>query len=437
MQLNHDQSLAVERAVTGFLEEDLPGITFIGEGGTGKSTCVMQAAERLLAAGLKVLFTAPTNKAVKQLEKSARRAELGLDNVAFMTLHAALGLALLPSEENKFAHRMGKGVFELYDVVVVDEVSMLGRRALHDYLLPDAAKHNVKLLFMGDDMQLPPVREKVSAAFEIFEVVRLTIVERQAAGSEILTVNGLLRTAISLGNRPFMSPAITVGGAIEVVKTADFLQAVLAEFDASTDLDEIRVLAWRNQRVDDINAAIRRKIYGKGAARFQVGERIVTGAPIGDGEQTILSTDEECIVREVRESQVEDEATGQIYKTWLLVLEPLHANVVQVFAQVLHESEEARYWDYLNGLASKAKASPAAARGLWARYHAFKELFATIRYCYCITVHRSQGSTYRRVLVDVKDILMNSQRNERQSLLYVAYSRPSQSLVINKGKYVA
>lgn len=436
MKLNPGQKAAVKRAVSGFLEENLPGLTIVGEGGTGKTTCVMSAAEEWLAAGLKVLFSAPTNKAVKQLERSARAHSLSLSNVAFQTLHSALGLALLPSEENKFPTKAGKGVLHLFDVVVVDEASMLGRRALFDYLLPEAQQHGVKILFMGDDMQLPPVKEKTSAAFELFECIRLTQVERQGADSEILTVTGLLRTAIK-DSRPFMAPPIS-GNGVVILKAADFLKVAVSAFDKDTDLDEQRVLAWKNSRVDEINRAIRQKIYGKNAERFEVGERVVTGAPIGDGETILLSTDEECIVHAAQESWIEDEDSGETFRTRLLVLNPIHADIQQVFAHVLHEDEEDHYWARLNELANQAKnLPPSEARRIWARYHQFKDLFATIRYCYAITVHRSQGSTYKRVFVDTKDILTNKIRGERQSLLYVAYSRPSETLVLNKGKYVA
>ena len=435
MEFNNDQKAAIRRAVDGFLEKDLPGLTIIGEGGTGKTTCVMDIAAQLIKAGLKVLFTAPTNKAVKQLEKSAKRYGLTLNNVAFQTLHSALGLALLPSEENKYAHRLGRGVFPIFDVVVVDEASMLGKRVLFDYLLPDAKEHNCKLLLMGDDMQLPPVKEKESLAFKVFDTVRLTQVERQAADSNILTLSGLLRTAMA-NNKPFFSPAIQ-GNGVEVIKSADFLKEVVKAFDKDTDLDEQRVLAWSNARVDEINSAIRQKLFGRGAPRFVEGERVVTGAPITDGETVLLSTDEECIVHRITESSIEDEETGDIYRTLMLVLNPIHADIGQVFAHVLDDRETDRYWDRLNHLASMAKKHPQEARMFWAKYHDFKDLFASIRYCYCITVHRSQGSTFRRAFVDLNNILKNNIRAERQRLVYVAFSRPSHELLLNKGKYVA
>jgi hypothetical protein len=124
-------------------------------------------------------------------------------------------------------------------------------------------------------------------------------------------------------------------------------------------------------------------------------------------------------VHSVREATVEDEDSGESYRTLMLVLNPLHSKVKQVFAHVLHADDQARYDARLAWFGDKAREIKSEARR------------------YCITVHRSQGSTYKRAFVDVVNILENKTRSERQSLLYVAYSRPSQTLATNKSKYVA
>jgi len=436
-QLNAGQQAAVDTIVSGVLEKNAEGYTVVGEGGTGKTFCIMYAAQKLQEAGLKILFAAPTNKAVKQLERAAREYGLNLDNVAFQTWHSALGLAMLPDEENKFVAQLGEGVLELFDVVVGDEASMLSKLVLTGHILPRAQAAKIPLIMMGDDMQLPPVREAKSLAFDLFPILRLTKVERQAEGSEILTVTGLLRTAID-NDSMFKAPEVS-GSDVEVVKAAGFLSAVLDAFDKDTDLDKQRVVAWRNRRVDEVNDAIRKKIYGKGAERFEEGERVVTGAPVKDPEgNVLLSTDEECIVEYCRVADLFDEISGLEFKTYLVALRPIHTdNKAQVLVHVLHEDAEEAYWDRLNTLAKRAKSDPATARKHWALYHKFKELFANLKYCYCITIHRSQGSTYDTVFVDVKDILANRLQNERQRLLYVAFSRPRSRLVVNKKAYVA
>lgn len=436
MSLNADQEAGVEWIVSNILETDNMYLTLVGAGGTGKTYCVMEAVQRLLNAGLRVVLTAPTNKAVKQLEKAARAYGLPMSQVAFKTIHSALGLALLPNEDRKYAVRSGKGVMEEFDVVVIDEASMLPKRALNQELIPDCEEHHTKVIFMGDDLQLPPVKEKVSSVFELFPKFTLERNMRQADG-QLLELNTTLRQAIK-DDRPFNPPAIN-GEQVVAIKAAEFLQEILAAFTLGTDLEEQRVLAWTNRRVDNINAAIRHKIYGDDCAKYVPGERVVTGGPVmnADGE-IILGTDEECLVHHVDEqSSVIDEETGESYCTTLLILEPIYADAGQIIVQVLRDEEKARYDERLTTLANQARKSPAHAKLWWKRFWALKELFADIRYCYCITVHRSQGSTYDRVFVDVKDILQNKLRTERQRLIYVAFSRPRHQLLINKSRYVA
>lgn len=433
--LNSDQKPAVEWMTKNVLENREQFMTLVGAGGTGKTYCIMQGAQELLDAGLKVLFTAPTNKAVKQLEKAAREFGLSMDNVSFMTTHKALGLAMLPNEDRKFAVRAGKGFIEIFDVVVVDEASMLSRIALFKYLVPDCMEHNTCLIGMGDDLQLPPVREAVSAIFTEFPQYRLEQNMRQSDG-HLLTVNGMLRTAM-MAEKPFPAPEAD-GEQIINVPDAKFLSYVTEQFHLDTDLDAQRVLAWSNRRVNQVNNAIRAKLYGKNCERFIEEERVVTGSPVKDPEGEIaLGTDEECRIHHINpDSSVYDEESGTEYKTIQLVLEPLYLSG-QVIVEVLHEQEDERYQYQLSQMAEAARNDRANSRILWAKFWKFKETFADIRYCYCITVHRSQGSTYDKVFVDLKDILRNRKRSERQRLIYVGFSRPRHQLYINKRKYVA
>lgn len=442
MGLNAGQVIGVNKALDAF-ENGQPGFTIIGEGGTGKTYSVMELVKILLDGDLKAIFLAPTNKAVKQLEKAARHYGLPMDKVGFKTAHSALGLSMMPTDEKKRAVQVRDSIIGEYHVVVCDEASMLGEYFLFDYFLPELDASKVFCLLMGDNMQLPPVKEKYSKAFDIYPIAELTEVERQKNNPDgspngILQITHTLREAIK-NNTTFTFDEVPAHN-VTVVKAAHFLAAVVECFDINTDLEDIRVLAWRNQRVDDINKAIRAKIYGKDAARFEIGERLVTGKPISKGGDVVLSTDEESLVAAVSESTMFDEGTSTTWKTWLVTLNPVYAEVKQAFAHVLHEDEFSRFYDHCEKLKKKAldaKASGGNASWHWKQLHTFKDLFADLKYCYCITVHRSQGSTFKRVMVDVKDLLDNPVRSERQRLLYVAFSRPQQELLINKAGFKA
>jgi hypothetical protein len=56
------------------------------------------------------------------------------------------------------------------------------------------------------------------------------------------------------------------------------------------------------------------------------------------------------------------------------------------------------------------------------------ECFAELNYGYCITVHKSQGSTFKNVFIDINDILANNNINETSKCLYTSITRSSKTL---------
>jgi ATP-dependent exoDNAse (exonuclease V) alpha subunit len=69
---------------------------------------------------------------------------------------------------------------------------------------------------------------------------------------------------------------------------------------------------------------------------------------------------------------------------------------------------------------------------LWEFYYYFYiDQFAQINYGNVITTHRSQGSTYKRVYVDLIDIIKsNDNKKEGFQCLYTAVTRASENLEI-------
>lgn len=62
----------------------------------------------------------------------------------------------------------------------------------------------------------------------------------------------------------------------------------------------------------------------------------------------------------------------------------------------------------------------------WGRYFTLLDTFADVDRPYCLTTHKSQGSTYRHAFVDAADLL--SSGGMRRQLLYVAATRASDTL---------
>jgi len=78
----------------------------------------------------------------------------------------------------------------------------------------------------------------------------------------------------------------------------------------------------------------------------------------------------------------------------------------------------------------KAEVAEYASVGEWKRYWGLKDAFCDLRPSYAITSHKAQGSTYKRVFVDLGDIFSNAQANEALRSAYVAISRASDTVGI-------
>ena len=69
---------------------------------------------------------------------------------------------------------------------------------------------------------------------------------------------------------------------------------------------------------------------------------------------------------------------------------------------------------------------------LWEFYYEnYIDSIADIDYGYCITVHKSQGSTYSNIFIDIQDIIKNN-KNDVNECVYTAITRASNSLSILK-----
>ena len=400
-----------------------------GGGGTGKSTSVFHVLEPYREKGCKILLCAPTNKAVRVLAKMASAYGVMYD---CSTLHSALGLAVLPNEERKSIVRAGKAKIGNYDIVVVDEASMCPSRALD--ILEDAVVGTpTKILFMGDPYQLPPVMEQRCEAFDMGDSYTLTKVERYSG--PILTLANQLRTCID--NRKRL-PAIeesrgSDGSGVEAALGPAFVKLALDRIDPE-DTDKCRMLAWTNRRVDELNHAFRQHCHGKKVPQFIVGDRVVTTDVVKDDDGNILlPTDEECVVKAVEQDVVPSAFNSSLlFPVWTLVIEPLHSQARDVVVHVLHRNHQDEFYGHLREIAAYAKKT-----GDWGMYWEVKESVHQVKHCYAITVHRSQGSTFGTVFLDVIDIQKQKVLQEQLKLLYVGATRPANELYVNRKKFIA
>jgi exodeoxyribonuclease-5 len=416
--LTSEQSHAI-KVLMEFLSDPNPSDPFFvlsGFAGTGKTFCMREVVARSSHSHAKFAFTAPTNKAAKVLRAITGEA---------CTIFSLLGLRIDKSGELKQLVAC-KGAPDLseFTAIFIDEGSMVNSTLYH-LLREKAEQHDVRIVFMGDAAQLPPVGEPASLIWK-GQTNTATLSRVMRHDNQILTLATQIREVMNS-----ITPSIIIksdhseeGGVWKLTK-AEFKKSIYSAAAEGGFADGIagKVIAWRNVRVAEYNYLIRHAIYGAEAdtTPYILGDRIVAAAPCLRNDEPLLATDEEALV----ESAINCKHPMEPKYAAIELKCRTESNAI-IRLIVLHPASADLFHNDSQRLAHDAKASPR----LWKKFWEHKELFHDIKYAYALTAHRAQGSTYENVWVDYQDILLNRNRKEAFQCLYVACSRPTTKLFL-------
>lgn len=416
IKMNDDQVAVVDSLISFISNPNSDDwyFTFSGYAGVGKTFCMREVVARCKNSRVKFAFTAPTNKAAKELRKQTGSAG---------TIYSLLGLRIDKSGEVKQVVGSKDTDLSDVDVIVVDEGSMVNGNLFN--IIRDACeKWDTKVIFMGDPAQLPPVGEPYSPIWRETIHAQLTKVMRH--DNQILTLCTDIRSQMD-----HIAPSLTIKsdndgeqGVWKLSKTA-FKEAI---YNAAIrgdfcDGNTAKVVAWRNVKVSEYNQLIRAGIYGAEAVPgfYLPGDRIVAAGPCERGDTVLLTTDDEAVVESAVACQHPIEPR---YKGLELKCNTEDNRVIRLL--VLHPDSALDFNNDSQRMAHEAKSNPR----LWKTFWNHKELFHDIKYAYALTVHRAQGSTFRDVYCDYSDILYNRNRKEAFQCLYTGCSRPTTSLFL-------
>lgn len=416
MQLNDEQEQAVADMLT-FLASGEKFFLLQGAAGTGKTSTIQALAEKLKG---RLVFTAPTNKAVRVLYSTLVRDDYKPD---CRTIYSLLGLRLEANGEVKELTAPENPLdLTKFAAVIVDEASMLNE-ALMRFITGTAETQGVRFIFLGDPAQLPPVKEKASKVWEIERGTSLRRVMRH--DNQILALATKLRAMVGHPVPQFKFDSDNAGG--EGVWRCGGQEFESRLYDAAAQgkfnrPNGAKAIAWRNVTVAALNRKIRARIFDSPTCMWLPGDRFILTEPAVNLENTVIATtDEEGTVVRVEEDW--HPLYGNI-KIWLLHVttdenEPLTLRVVHSDYEILFAHEVAKR-------AEEARAMPRRWKDFWE----FKAAFHQVRHGYAITAHRSQGSTYDTAFVDWRDILINRERGEAFRCLYVACTRARKELYL-------
>ncbi|MEE4379451.1 MAG: AAA family ATPase [Candidatus Competibacteraceae bacterium] len=430
--LNLDQATAVTQLAEAIDRGD-PICRLLGYAGTGKSFATVRLL-RTYAHERPVLLTAPTNKAAAVLRNMA--AEIGGD-VEATTIHKALGLRpeVNADKGRVFLKQVKQPEIKPNSLVLVDEASMVDS-VLMGFINKGMREAHAQVLYVGDPAQLPPVFEAQSPAFSGAGVTcRLTQIVRQAQDHPILAMTAKIRAAIDGADVPRFTTQRHEAGCLLHLEPADFETDLLGSFmrlEYENDPDYCRVLAWTNQRTNAYNRIIRRSLLGPHADQHSLlpGEIVVACTPVlGRVNVGDFVT--------VLEAKPVNHHGIPAYRA---IIQPDKGKALEVF--VVRPEGYPAFKVKLSELVKEAQAlqkrvgtltqrEDQQRRAAWVEFFEFKdEAFCDLRPIHASTVHKSQGSTYQTVYVDLTDIGRNTRRDVLLRLLYVALTRARGDVVV-------
>lgn len=476
MKLTTEQQAAYD----GFLGSSKKFSMLTGFAGTGKTTTVTAIVNRLLgredsAEDLfedraykpkpRIAIAAPTHKAVSVLRRMAR--EKGWAGFAqFATVHSLLNMKPKFNEETgeeyfeKSAFQFDKTLANT-DVLIIDEVSMVGKKPLNEkdpkglfhHLMEELKRWPLRVLFVGDPAQIPPVNEERSPLFdeaviEEYDIQQyaLTQVMRQALDSPILRFATELRQSKRHLDVPEELRLCSTSNGAEAIGIIEELISKTYCTDAYRENpDLVKIIAYRNKTVDYFNLVCRQLIYGqKTLEALMPGEMILVDKPYvldpNDKDSPMLSVNTE--LRLVEKHAITDRFEARVgkdlveleIKAFKLVVEELNVlDEGKVFHTVLtlDPTASVNHDKILDNMKRAIFKTPHDKRTeLWKEFFKVRDRYLKYKYNYCITAHKSQGSTYDTAIVMDWDIRVNPRETECRQIRYVACTRPKSELYV-------
>lgn len=453
-----------------------------GYAGTGKTFVINRVVEEVkrLFPGVGIGMTAPTHKAVRNLKKHSELKDV-LD---FGTIHSFLGLKQKMKDDPRNKAKMVV-IYELdwdskdarridsIEILIVDEASMLDDKLYGHIEDAVANMPKLKVIFMGDELQIPPVGNKEDGTPYIYSIpfseaqrssrkiyyLQLNEIVRQGMDNPIIAYSVAIREQIKHQSviHEFKHTedqgveVISAYGNLELVR--DLFRRYFCTEQFKADSDYIKVIVWRRATAAHFSKEIRLLINNVDTLPFIIdGDRLVMNEVMLKGKKILIANNEELIVlshtieevpvsyklfnldQSVFDQATANEPRARVIETTFKVYN-CKVNISgerEMNVNIIHEDS----WRERDQILEKTlecakKLTDQFERGsMWKQFYTFLNPFAQVVYNYCITAHKSQGSTYDYCISMEWDIDANFTFFERNRIRYVAATRARNKLFI-------
>jgi GTPase SAR1 family protein len=460
--------------------------------------------------------------------------------IHFLTIHKLLGYKNDYDSEGERIFVRGQNVsINKYELVIIDEISMINFNMVYN-LFDENLTKGTKILFVGDEGQLPPVKEDISVIFATKEKdFKLALFEEAFANNKNID-RELLEAEIQRKFTYFKEQILSLKysslntvmrcNSDSVVKLCNELRKKIFDnsyvpqffscrsnkvkfYKYDTTKSKINstwfkkytsymksinndkcnslILTWTNLQTNEYNNCMRKLLFNKEVLdKFEVGDILVmidfynikdTNTYNPSNKSRFYSSEQIKITKidhvtkvlppfvenlvvqknidglnDIKEKYVRtikaiNKLTNRNYNVWKLTVTKL-SNIInssnetypiyvvddtsiEIHKQDIKMASE-KITELLNYYRGAHKEhyetiDTYIIRKLWKEFNnKFVDTFAKVNMSYAMTTHKSQGSTFYNVFVDMIDILKNHSKTDANRCLYTAISRTSNEVHI-------
>ena len=301
-ELTEGQRQALEKLIDFATDPSSKFITLQGAAGTGKTSVIGYLQKYLKSSTFN--FFAPTHAATAELAFATVKTG---NRMMPMTVASALNQAYDPVTNTTSAILTRKITDRLglrNNVFVVDEVSMLNSKD-YDALKSIIDNSKIKVIFMGDIMQIPevdsqnPEKKLVSKAFTDHDQVILTEVKRTSSDS---ILNMLVNVRNNINDK---IPLVEPSEELQYLPTSEFNEEIANVFEK--DPEETVLINYRNVGVEGYNKKIR-SVLGR------VGELVPSDVIVGYLGYSSKQIDKGNIANSIRYTVQSVVKSGSVYR---------------------------------------------------------------------------------------------------------------------------
>jgi|SaaInlStandDraft_1057018.scaffolds.fasta_scaffold04032_2 ATP-dependent exoDNAse (exonuclease V) alpha subunit len=440
----------------------------LGGAGTGKTFLVSNIISKLLfiSDSNSIQILAPTNKALKVMKEKIKKTNSNI--LHFSTISKFLQQDIQYTDDGKTKYKtridIEKNNYSRIRYLIIDEASMISEKNWNDlntYVI--SRLPHIKVLLIGDECQLPPVKEDKSIVFEknyqkfvLNEIIR-------SKSNQLTQIYNLYRNSIKLKKIAVVKNNISKIS--RYFKKSDFKYVKkfnLKKFNISKD----KIISYSNKSVDNYNNLVRNTFFNNPKEKFVIGENLIFGSSIkltslNNGflkDKKYYYSNDEIIVKKVDKIEINinslinnkfiplkqffPEKKFELYK---LTVANDFKNI-EIIYNVTNKDfvKFKKYFEdvYINlkKYIDKNKRKKNFISFLWDSYYIIKNTIHTpVKYSYALTVYKSQGSTFRKVFIDQENIqYCIKDMTILNKTLYTAITRASHKIkcyIKNKNDY--